>query len=110
MKTTIDPNKAYTGNPDHLLLEACGFIPFWVREWSDMPTTQTLKDYLIARYGFGFHKMGGTVTETGVYQYPEDPDLDPLIAMDTDEGTLYMYEYAIVAIPTVNGYEVARMD
>jgi len=114
MQINIDPTGNYRlfGNTEHELMEACGLIPMWVREWSASPTQRTLKEYLSDAYGFGLYEMtGGQIDpETGIYSYPEDPELKPLMSIDTDEGVLYIYEYAIVAIPTVHGYFITRMD
>ena len=86
---------------------ACGLIPYWVAEYTG---EDTLKEHLDNCYQFGLYEMGGTVTEDGTYQYPEDPDMPWLAKMSTKEGTLYQYLYGIVAIPTEDGYFVTRMD
>lgn len=109
----IDPNNKFPGVEQARILEACGLIPGWIMDWTlnhseDLP----LKDYLDQTYGFGLYAMGEktTIDPDGTYHYPEDPDLHPLISFTTPLGTLYMYQYAIVAIPTEDGLFVTRMD
>lgn len=109
-KLTIDPNNKFN-RPDHFLLEACGFIPGWVAEWADSDSAKSLKDHLDDTYGFGLYQFDqGSINEQGTYSYPQDEDLDPLIKIETDEGDFYMYQYAIVAIPTPTGPFICRMD
>ena len=69
--------------------------------------------YMTERYGFGeLYKFEGTVTEDGVYQSPheDDEDLEYVGKMQTKDGTVYFYPYAITALPTDDGYFVTRMD
>lgn len=111
MNITIDPHDKFNGAPESRILEACGLIPMWVADWIRSPTQKTLKEYLDDVYGFGLYEMtGGRIDDNGAYHYPDDPTLYPLIQIETDEGTFFMYEYSIVAIPTVNGYFITRMD
>ena len=64
-------------------------------------------------YQFGVFEMkGGEVLENGIYKYPEDPDLYPLIRVDNKEETVFVYPYGIVAIrnKTTRDTFVTRMD
>lgn len=92
--------------------EWLGALPIWVAEYN-LYGGDSVKDYLDKAYGFGLYEYEGTnITEDGVYQskHDEDPDLHFIAKMDTDEGTVYFYPYAITAIPTKDGYFVTRMD
>ena len=54
----------------------------------------------------------GTVTEGGLYQssHEDDEDLEYVGKMDTKDGPVYFYPYAITALPTKDGYFITRMD
>jgi len=64
-------------------------------------TLQTVADAMDSIYGYGGFRFpfDGTVTDTGVYTTPEDPDLTPYATITyLDKYTLYCYPYAITAI------------
>lgn len=95
------------------LIEACGLIPHWVVEYAMEGDRNGIKDHLDKAYGFGlYHIEKGEIDKDGyTYRYPEDEPLKPLISMNLgDEGLLLMYQYAIVAIPTPDGWFITRMD
>ena len=77
---------------------------------------ESLVDFMRDKYGWGLFEMkGGSVSDSGVYKYPEDPDLHWIAKVDTskDDSKIeysYIYPYAIVALPTEDGYFVTRMD
>ena len=106
----IDPSKKFENLNKSDLMMSLGYIPGWVvnQEFFEKP----LKEALDLQYGFGMFEMtGGEVTEDGVYKYPQDPDLYPLIKITRGEETLYQYQYGIVAIVQKDGSAfVTRMD
>lgn len=119
MNIKIDPTGKITedapkGQLKEHILDACGLIPHWVVSWNKEPEAgpKALFDFLDITYGFGMHKMGGTLDADGTYRYPQDPPLYPLISMETRDGTLYQYDYGIVAIPMGDqgGHFITRMD
>ena len=64
-------------------------------------TLQTVADAMDSIYGYGGFRFPfeGTVTDTGVYTAPEDPDLTPYATVTyLDKYTLYCYPYAITAL------------
>jgi hypothetical protein len=93
-------------------VEQLGLLTYWVAQYNILGG-KDLVQYMTERYGFGeLYKFGGTVTEDGLYQSPheEDEDLEYVGKMQTKDGTVYFYPYAIIALPTDDGYFVTRMD
>ena len=60
----------------------------------------------------GYMNLVGEVTDDGTYVSPheEDKDLPFVGRMKTAQGMVYFYPYAIVGIPTSEGYFITRMD
>jgi len=102
--------------PDRII-EACGIIPDFFAE-ACLPegprTLQQVADDMEAGYGFGgfCYPLGGAVSPQGVYSYPEDPDLYPLVRYRFGAFECYVYPYAITAIRDVRTGEckVGRFD
>jgi hypothetical protein len=110
----VDPfgryRKSYTADQ---IIEVCGLIPGWVQEWAENDTDdrQSLKDWLVRRYGFPVFEMGGKVDQSGIYSFPGDPDLYPYVTFIADDGTrFFQYPYAIICVRTLTGDYVTRMD
>ena len=90
--------------------EILGMLPIWAlnHEFFHLP----LKDALAEQYGMPLYEIsGGTLDANGVYRYPGDKPLKPLIRIDRGDETFYQYDYAIVAIlsPGSDAY-ITRMD
>ena len=68
--------------------------------------------FMTERYGFGsLYQFKGSVSDDGTYSSPEDPDMQYVGKMNTPNGNVYFYEYAMLALPLPNGkYFVTRMD
>ena len=78
--------------------EQIGYIPAFLQV-AIADTTQPLGPALNEAYQHGGGPMtGGTYEEGGVYNYPEDPPLYPLAAIECARGTVYVYLYGIVSI------------
>lgn len=83
--------------------EYLGLIPEFFIEATHYggDTLQTAADAMDSLYGYGGFRypFSGTVTDTGVYTTPDDPDLQPYATISyLDRFTLYCYPYAITAI------------
>tara|TARA_E500000318_G_scaffold110213_1_gene125073 strand:- start:1101 stop:1475 length:375 start_codon:yes stop_codon:yes gene_type:complete len=64
-------------------------------------TLQTVADAMDSVYQYGGFRFpfDGTVTDTGTYTTPDDPDLKPYATITyLDKYTLYCYPYAITAL------------
>jgi len=112
MKLTIN-KKVFPDVDPGLLEDMLGVLPYWVAEyilygWKKMDILEFMTD----RYGFGkLYQFKGKVSEDGTYKCAEDPDLPYVGKMNTPSGTVYFYQYAMLALPLPNGeYFVTRMD
>ena len=105
-------NTTHYDAPKEHLVESLGLLPHWVVEYNMLGESDIVQ-YMTERYGFGeLYKFEGTVTEDGRWQSPheEDEDLEYVGKMQTKDGPVYFYPYAITALPTDDGYFVTRMD
>ena len=105
-------NTTHYDAPKEHLVESLGLLPHWVVEYNMLGESDIVQ-YMTERYGFGeLYKFEGTVTEDGRWQSPheDDEDLEYVGKMQTKDGTVYFYPYAITALPTDDGYFVTRMD
>ena len=83
--------------------EYLGIIPEFFMEAVQYggDTLDTVADAMDLIYGYGGFRFpfSGTVTDTGVYTTPDDPDLQPYATISyLDRFTMYCYPYAITAI------------
>lgn len=111
MKLNLEVNtEDFDAKPEDLI-ESLGALPHWVLEFN-LLNGDDLKKYLDMRYGFGLYEFGGAIDEEGTYvsAYKEDENLPYVAKMGTAQGTVYFYPYAIIGIPTSNGYFITRMD
>jgi len=111
MNLTINTKAFPDANPG-MLQEMLGILPYWVREYNLLGEGMDIVEFMTERYGFGsLYQFKGDVQEDGTYSYPEDPDLPYVGKMNTPNGNVYFYEYAMLALPLPNGeYFVTRMD
>lgn len=90
--------------------EHLGFLPFMVDENDpDDAITQFDKNYV---HGGGWRDYNGFEMESdGTLICAEDPPLHPLAQTRFRDETIYVYQYAWVAVRQPDGtYRVARMD
>jgi len=103
--------KAFGEYPKSQLAESLGVLPFWVMGYRQ--ENGTLVEHMEQSYGFGsLYKFDGQVLPDGTYRspYKDDTDLPYIAKMETVHGTVYFYEYAMLALPTTDGYFITRMD
>lgn len=124
MRISLDPTGHYTDGladskreaMERRLVMALGIVPQFVLEAVEKLeaplTVESFYKALCSEYQYYLGPMeGGTVDASGVYQYPEDPDLYPLVSWEVGEGvTTYMYQYAIVAVTDGTTTLITRMD
>ncbi len=106
---TTDPHNKYPKRSPQHLTEMCGLLWAWIVH----NTHESMKDRLITSYPFYSGEMtGGALNLEGVYTYPGDPDLYPLMMFETHTEVCFVFEYGIVGV--VNRTDgctwVARMD
>ena len=111
MNLTIN-TKAFPDADPGMLQEMLGVLPYWVREYNLLGTDMDIVGFMTERYGFGsLYQFKGDVQSDGTYSYPEDPDMPYVGKMNTPNGNVYFYKYAIIALPLPDGkYFVTRMD
>lgn len=110
IKVKYDPLNKFSEHSEYEIHNSLGFIPGWAlnEEYLFKPLKEALDD----QYGFGLFEMkGGEITKDGIYKYPRDPELYPLIKIIRHDEILYQYLYGIVAIVQKDGSSfVTRMD
>ena len=112
MKLTIN-TKAFPDVPKEHLQEMLGILPYWVREYNFLGEGMDIVNFMTERYGFGelFEFTGYELLDDGTYRYQDDPDLPYIGKMNTPNGNVYFYQYAMIALPLPNGeHFVTRMD
>jgi len=105
-------NTTHYDAPEEHLVESLGLLPHWVVEYNLLGESDIVQ-YMTKRYGFGdLYRFGGEIVDDGVYKsnHEDDADLEYVGKMDTKDGTVYFYPYAITALPTKDGYFITRMD
>lgn len=121
---SYDPfKKLYESVAPIEIWESCGLLTHFAIESFRNP--QPLYETMLEQYGFPADPIaGGTINETGVYRYPGDPDLYPVMVMEQEERlpdpddvtaptatrTLFFYRYALIAIRENGQTIVTRMD
>jgi len=105
-----NPNYHYTPADEAQIPEMVGIIPYWAEDANQAGLT--LKEGFAVSYGMPLYEMtGGTISNKGVYQFPEDPELQPLMSITNDTETCYIYPYGIVGIVGEdNSQFITRMD
>ena len=105
-------NTTHYDAPKEHLVESLGLLPHWVVEYNMLGESDIVQ-YMTKRYGFGeLYRFGGEIVDDGVYKsnHEDDADLEYVGKMDTKDGPVYFYPYAITALPTKDGYFITRMD
>ena len=93
----MDILKKYPDTNPATIFNIAGVLPLWVAR--AIQTNDPI-NALSELYGFPVHQStGATINpDTGVYSYPDDPDLYPLFSLSHGVYTAYIYEYALVAV------------
>ncbi len=82
--------------------EYLGILPeFFIHATQEGESLLQITQAMNEIYGYGGfeYAFSGVVSDSGTYQVPEDPDLEPYATISyLDRFTLYCYPYAITAI------------
>jgi hypothetical protein len=113
----VDPLRAFEKAPEDHLVSAAGLIPYFaveaLQEHPEGPA-RDVYDKMVSIYGFGDFSgaFTGTVSEEGVYSYPEDPDLSPIMKLyfPGSPVEVFVYQYAIIAVRDDQETITSRMD
>ena len=126
-KMHIDPTCHYLQAGHYGELDECeehcrewaGFIPqifseaVTLAEDCEDVTLDTVAQLMSDVYGFGgfMYPMGGDVDSvTGVYSYPGEDDLFPLVDIRSHDLRVLVYPYGIVALTDGDRVKTARFD
>lgn len=120
MATFSVNTKAYPDTGAQWLTEACGILPHWIMKFDalhhmGLVEFKELKQFMTDSYGFGeLYEFKGHVdpdTQEYVSGYEEDEPLAPYGTVHMNEGRkAYIYPYAMLALPTPDGFFITRMD
>lgn len=104
-KATLDPHNKFPFKEEQII-QACGYLPGWAAQYftalaqSD-EIDMSLREHMDDMYGFGMYESKQTtITDDLVHQYPEDPDLYPLLVMETRDGDgpmMVQYQHGLVS-------------
>lgn len=107
---TIDPLKKYTTAGYDVMANMIGPIPTWVNFDDKRPFSEQVQE----KYPFGdvtsWDVSSSTVSDEGVYSYPGDPDLSPLMSWGRGDDRMYLYEYGIIAFVEDGVLKMGRVD
>lgn len=116
MEVCLDPNGFFKDKevPTENLIEAAGIIPEWIFQGYLLGETD-MYESINTRYGFPMCDMsGGTVnnSDEGIYKYPGDPELHPIVRWENDKQVVFMYQYAIMSFidKATQEVRVTRVD
>lgn len=109
---SIDPTDYYTKDNHHNIVNRCQTILNWALNPNFKHSS--FKDAVLQQYLYkADFPMGGTIDHNGIYKYPEDPPLHPLLMISRDNDIMYFYEYDIIALKDAkqaSGYYITRVD
>ena len=96
-------------------IEWCGLIPEFIQAavYAETLGAEQFMDKMCEEYGFGRHEMGGELSDSGgIYRYPDDPDMYPIVMFMIPDCKVdvYVYNYGIVAVEDMENTIIVRMD
>ena len=109
---TLDPLLHYEKKESGWFLDTLGFLPIILLDSAG----DNFHDRAVAGYADTagcpvYWNQKANITEEGIYQYPEDPDLYPVAKFETNDQVAYAYEYGFVACQNESGDWIhARLD
>ena len=93
-----DPSKVYP----EITREYLGILPeFFISATQEGESLSQITQAMDELYGYGGfeYAFSGVVSDSGTYQVPEDPDLEPYATITyLDRFTMYCYPYSITAV------------
>ena len=105
--------KDYPDYSPTALMESLGILPMWVAQAIEtgVPVGDLARFVNEEMYQSGSAPMqGGTVDAKGVYNYPEDPPMPPILTINHPGISVYFYEHAMVTFQTPDSTVTYRMD
>jgi hypothetical protein len=112
MQVMVDPTGHFEGVAEGRLIEAVGILPHWAAQ--ALRASESARVVFLAMvdlYRFGKYEFsGGEVDAQGVYRYPEDPPLYPILTLEHKGIKVHFYQHAMLAIVGEDETIVTRMD
>lgn len=115
-----DPLDKFPTATDASLIAACGLILGWAREaiaeaYLDEVPPSSVAALLTSRYAYPTHDYYNekcSINADGVYSYPDDPDMYPMVKIHSPEVgvTIFIYQHSLVAVRTDTEVRLYRMD
>lgn len=99
MKMHLDPMKHWLGQVPQERLEQV--VSPVITNWAYIAfmKNRSMKDVINEHYGYPTHEFkGGELLTNGIYKYPEDPDLYPIISYDIGDEVIFYYEHEMLGI------------
>lgn len=95
----VSQNALYEDKGIKWMLYNIGSIPEFLAYALTQPE-RPLAESMVKMYGMaGAPIEGGELDDvSGVYKYPEDPELEPIARCTCARGVVYIYPYGIVAV------------
>lgn len=104
----VDPLNKYPKVPMARVVDVAGVLIAWA--WHAIQADDAIEK-MCSFYIYGTYEMKGhSKIENGVYNYPGDPKMYPIVTVASDTASVYIYEHAIVAIVQGDRQYVTRMD
>lgn len=103
----LDPTNKHTTLSADSIIEWCGIAPSFFADTDEPKTVEEIIEKAFDAYGFpASESSGGKIDECGVYYYPCDPELYPLMRTIVSGVIVNIYQYGLVSI----GDRVFRFD
>jgi len=105
----VDPKNHWPNVSASRLLEVPGTLLPWAIETEE---GESVRDSFERNYCCPVFEMQGEITDDGLFTYPGDPDLYPVVLLMTEKEDVFFYQYAIVAILNKDTGDtfITRMD
>ncbi len=111
-KIIVDPTDYYTDENHHKIVAYCQTVINWALNPSFTKTS--FKASILQQYLYGSNWcMKGTIDHNGIYYFPEDPPLHPMLSISKNNDCLYFYEHDIIALKDdkqPSGFYITRVD
>jgi hypothetical protein len=106
IKAKLDPLGHSPGVPGSKFADACGVLPIWIIEaMKEFDSVEDVTESVLSAYALPCSKAyGGIISEKGIYLYPEDLPLYPLMEIKTDKVRVLIYHYALIAFQSIDDH------
>ena len=109
---TLDPLHHYEKQESRWFVDTLGFLPIILLDSMGKNFHDRAESGYADTAGCPVYwNQDAKITDDGIYQYPEDPDLYPVAKFETGDQVAYAYEYGFIACQNESGDWInARLD